>query len=91
MAMALDSLKNILSVSAGKRDLLTAFVSVFVCITVEQITSLELALGASLERNLVLTYIGTTSCPLPFEVSSSHLSPSMYPNLVVLCRLQESI
>ena len=53
MAMALESLKNILSVSSGKRDLLTTFVSIFVCITPEQVTSLELVLGPSLERNLV--------------------------------------
>lgn len=79
MAMALDSLKNILSVSSRKRDLLTAFVSIFVCITLEQITSLGLALGPSLERNLVPAYIGTASCPLPFEVSSSHLSPQCTP------------
>lgn len=79
MAMALDSLKNILSVSSRKRDLLTAFVSIFVCITLEQITSLGLALGPSLERNLVPAYIGTTSCPLPFKVSSSRLSPQCTP------------
>ena len=35
MAMALDSYKNILSVSSGKRHLLTAFVSIFVFITLE--------------------------------------------------------
>lgn len=53
IATELDSYKNTLSVSCGKRDLLTAFVHIFELISLQQIASLELPRRPSLERNLV--------------------------------------